>query len=412
MRDGWRETTVGELADVVMGRQLSPDKRRGVRPRPYLRAANVQGSTIVTDDLLQMDFTEEEERRYAVHAGDVLLVEGGNEKSVGAAALVAAAHAGLCIQNTLIRLRVRNGVPCLPQFLHLLMAHEFETGRMGRLATGTTIAHLGARRVPRIRVLLPPLPQQRRIVDLIGTLDDVTSAAAEQVRCLRLAHGTLREEMLAAAEESVSLDRVLERIEAGRSPDGLDRQPADGEASVLKVSAVRQGWFDRTQVKVVPDVSVFPDHAVVREGDLLITRANTRELVGLVCVVESPYPRTYLCDKTLRLVPNEAVASRGYLHEVLQSAACRRQLGDAATGTSASMKNISQSSIRSIRVPLLPAPEQTRLVEVASSLRDATVRATKLVVVLSRVRFAAVSALLAGDTTIPESYDRFLDGVA
>ena len=35
-------------------------------------------------------------------------------------------------------------------------------------------------------------------------------------------------------------------IEAGAgSPDGVDRQPVGGEASVLKVSAVRPGWFDR-----------------------------------------------------------------------------------------------------------------------------------------------------------------------
>jgi type I restriction enzyme S subunit len=218
--------------------------------------------------------------------------------------------------------------------------------------------------------------------------------------------------MLSKGVGTVLLGDAISGIEAGRSPDGLDRQPHDGEASVLKVSAVRPGWFDRTQVKVITDTSVFPEHALVRDGDLLITRANTRELVGSVCLVESPYPKSYLCDKTLRLVPNAAKVSREYLHEVLQSDEVRRQLSDAATGTSASMKNISQSAIRRLRVPLLSEPERTGLVKVTSSLRDATLRAEVLVAALVKSRASVVAALLGGDLVLPESYDHFLDPAA
>ena len=222
----------------------------------------------------------------------------------------------------------------------------------------------------------------------------------------------VREGMLSEANEKVTLDDLIEGIEAGRSPDGVDRQPEDGEASVLKVSAVRPGWFDRTQVKVITDTSIFPEHARVRDGDLLITRANTRELVGAVCLVEDPYPNSFLCDKTLRLVPNRAVTSADYLHEVLQSDESRRQLSGAATGTSASMKNVSQPSIRSIVVPLLSQSQQMKLVMVTSSLGDATRRAERLPDSLARSRSATLSALLTGDLVLPMSYDRFLDGAA
>jgi type I restriction enzyme S subunit len=39
--DSWIETTLGEASEVIMGRQLSPSKKLGTRPRPYIRAANI-----------------------------------------------------------------------------------------------------------------------------------------------------------------------------------------------------------------------------------------------------------------------------------------------------------------------------------------------------------------------------------
>jgi type I restriction enzyme S subunit len=88
---------------------------------------------------------------------------------------------------------------------------------------------------------------------------------------------------------------------------------------------------------------------------LLISRANTRELVGAVVLVESDYPMRLLSDKTLRLVIDENRACKDYLLFALRTELAREHIELYATGTSDSMRNISQDVITStpIRLPLL-----------------------------------------------------------
>ena len=80
-----------------------------------------------------------------------------------------------------------------------------------------------------------------------------------------------------------------------------------------------------------------------------MTRANTPELVGEVCLVDQDYPNLMLCDKTLRLVPRSNVEPH-LLSEMLQSPSVRQQLQSVATGTGRSMKNISQAKIGELRI--------------------------------------------------------------
>lgn len=99
----------------------------------------------------------------------------------------------------------------------------------------------------------------------------------------------------------------------------------------------------------------------VRAGDLLISRANTKEFVGAVVLVDRDYPFRLLSDKTLRLVINENLASKDYLLFALRAPKARKHIEHFATGTSDSMRNISQGVITSIPIDLPPLDEQRRI---------------------------------------------------
>jgi type I restriction enzyme S subunit len=185
---GWTTTTLGNVAEVSMGRQLSPSKRLGVRPRPYLRAANIGPNGIDLEDVLEMDFTQNEEKMFSNQIGDVLLVEGGNEKSVGCPAIVTEREIGLCIQNTILRCRVRDQTQLSPDFLYQYMRHSFTSGKFAELCAGTTIMHLGQKRAVVFPISLPPLDEQQRIVHEVSKIDGLIQdsnsalAATQQLR--------------------------------------------------------------------------------------------------------------------------------------------------------------------------------------------------------------------------------------
>ena len=179
-----------------------------------------------------------------------------------------------------------------------------------------------------------------------------------------------------------SISALLTDIEAGKSPNCSDTPAPSGNWGVLKVSAVHPDGFRSDQNKLVEHASLVNPAYEVHSGDLLITRANTPELVGMACLVEEPQPKLMLCDKTLRLLVNDGMASKEYLFLCLQQPYVRSQIEISATGTSMSMKNISQSAIRNLLVAVAPLQEQKEISDrtkaLASKLRQELAMLEKL----------------------------------
>ena len=150
----------------------------------------------------------------------------------------------------------------------------------------------------------------------------------------------------------VPLGELLLRIEAGASIRTTERIARKDEPGVLKVSALTWGAFDPNEAKAV-DPNYLPEpHHRVRKGDVLISRANTAELVGAVVRVGEDHPNRLLSDKTLRLVLDESRCHPEYLVNVLRLPEVRAHLEENATGTSSSMRNITQDTIRATLIPL------------------------------------------------------------
>lgn len=158
-----------------------------------------------------------------------------------------------------------------------------------------------------------------------------------------------------------TLGDVLLSIETGKSFQTKETVARPDELGVLKVSAVSWTNFRPEEAKAV-DISYLPaaGHRVQR-ADLLISRANTKELVGAVVLVDSDHPLRLLSDKILRLIVDEERASKEFLLFALRTEKARRHIEHFATGTSDSMRNISQGVIKSIPVDL-PSMDNQRII--------------------------------------------------
>ena len=84
----WRASTIGDVADVQLGRQRSPQHHTGEQMRPYLRSANVTWNGISLDDVNEMNFDDADFKKYRLEPGDLLLNEAsGSPNEVGKPAL-------------------------------------------------------------------------------------------------------------------------------------------------------------------------------------------------------------------------------------------------------------------------------------------------------------------------------------
>ena len=156
--------------------------------------------------------------------------------------------------------------------------------------------------------------------------------------------------------------RLIGSIEQGWSPL-CENYSVDGSEGwgVLKVGCVNGGVFRPTENKLLPvELDPRPELAVLK-GDLLVSRANTRELVGSAAVAIQDYPNLLLCDKLYRLKVDSKQARPQFLSYFLGSREARGKIELEASGASDSMLNISQSVILELPCPAPPACEQASI---------------------------------------------------
>ncbi|MCX4589083.1 hypothetical protein OG819_04780 [Streptomyces sp. NBC_01549] len=338
-----------------------------------------------------------------VNDGDVLAVRvNGAQHLVGAALVVRGAASQLLLSDLMFRLVPAEG-RVLPGFLGLLL-NSIDARRQIRMSMRGSSGQfqLPQSAVKALRVPDVPLEEQRQVVAAHAAFERRITALERVLSKLAVAEQAIVAGAMAAAPSTVPLGSWLERIEAGKSPLAEDTPAGDAEWGVLKVSAVQAGWFKAAENKVIRDSGLINPQYEVRSGDLLMTRANTEALVGLACIAHTPPPRLMLSDKTLRLVPNEEVADPGFIELALLSPRVRSQVKARATGTSASMKNISQAAVHQLLVPNVPTEQQRDVVEAVRVSRKRAEATRRQIAKLRSVQQGVVEDLLAGRVRVPE----------
>jgi len=332
-----------------------------------------------------------------LHSGDILLEKsgGGPNQPVGRVVFVAEEPTGPVVCSNFVQL-LRPGQDVDPRWLFYLLWSAHASGETLEYQSQTIgIRNLRTKDYLGRKVAVPSRAKQTEIAETGRSVDFAASAARAYAARAAALYEALRENALSALP-TVEMDDLLLKIVAGKSPRALAREPSAGERGVLKVSAVKPMTFVPSESKALLAETTMPESARVNDGDLLITRANTALLVGAVSLVATSPADLFLCDKTLRLEVDSDRANKSYLAHALTSSAVREQLRLAETGTSESMKNITQESIRALR---LACPETLAIqCELAARLDAAwqiTVAAEDELRVLTALKAALLTKVFA-----------------
>jgi type I restriction enzyme, S subunit len=266
--EGWITARVEDIAEVRLGRQRSPAKAFGPNMRPYLRAANVTWSGLDISDVKEMDFDPHEFPSYVLQEGDILLAEAsGSPTEVGKPAVFNGEISDCCFQNTLIRVRPYEG---LSPFLYRKFLYDAHSGAFARMSRGLGIHHLGAETISKWEVTLPPLGEQRRIVDKIeklssrtrqvkGTLDEIPALLEDYRRSVLAAafRGDLTAEWRQENPHAEPANALLVEI-------GIERRQHWEAAELLKMQAkgeapADQEWKGKYKEPEPVDVADLPE---------------------------------------------------------------------------------------------------------------------------------------------------------
>ena len=396
---GWPRRRLTDLIELPRG-QVNP------RDEPYRHWPLIAPDHVEPGSGRLLEFRSAEEQRaisgkYRVAPNDIIL-------SKIRPALRKVARVDVDALSSADMYPLRPGPEIYSGFLFRLLLSEdfsrFVESRAGR----SGIPKINRSELGEYTFHLPSRREQRRIAEILDSADEEIAAerhSLEKLTTLPLAlsRSQLGLDSMASGRFEHRLDDVLLSIQSGRSP-GLPDVPADqGEWGVLKVSAVQPRGLNHTENKAVRNRSLIDESIEVKQGDLLMTRANTDDLIGLSCIAEDPPQGLMLCDKTLRLDVNPELTIPEFVNLVLGLGEVRNQIRAMASGTSGSMKNISQDSIRELRIPLPALDVQQRLLGAVgaceSKISDVRQRLDKL----QLIKKGLMDDLLTGKVRVGDS---------
>lgn len=217
---GWGWTTLGTIADIRLGKMLSPKAyEHDLLQLPYLRNQNIRWGSIDFADVKRMGFRGEEIERFGLVPGDLLVCEGG---AAGRCAVYLGPPCEFMYQKALHRVRpiveLSNSY-----FLQFCLQHYVASGTVIPRLSETTIQHLPLEKIRELKILLPPFAEQQRIVAEIEKQFSRLDAAMESLNRIRANLKRYRASVLKAACEGrlVPMEAELARAE------GRDYEPAD-----------------------------------------------------------------------------------------------------------------------------------------------------------------------------------------
>lgn len=226
----WCWSKVEDIGEVFLGRQRSPKNHNGPNMRPYVRAANITWNGWNTSDIKEMNFDDRDFKKYKLQPGDVLVNEGsGSADEVGKPAIWNDEVEDCCFQNTLICVRPFES---MSRYLYFVFLHAARSKTFVEETRGVNIFHIGKERLSQFKVALPPIEEQKEIVQraekLFKAIDSIEQDYQKASQLLdRLEQATLakafRGKLVPQDPNDEPAAALLERIQAERQEQPKDR---------------------------------------------------------------------------------------------------------------------------------------------------------------------------------------------
>ena len=224
-----------------------------------------------------------------------------------------------------------------------------------------------------VDIPLPPLETQKQIaanLDKVTHTIDLCNAILEKLDLLVKARFV---EMFGGLTDTVPLSHYIKALTAGKSLAGEE----ECQNKVLKTGAATYDYFDETQVKNLPvDYTPLAEHQI-HDGDVIISRMNTAELVGAAAYIWKAPDNTYLPDRLWRAELKEKV-NPIFVWQVIIQSSTKEGIRRIAGGTSGSMKNISKPGLLGVNVIKVSLDQQNQFAAFVSQTNKSKLAVQKL----------------------------------
>ena len=391
--ENWAWCRLGEIGVSELGKTLNSNKDTG-ELTPYLCSINIHWTCINLEEVKKTRFTKEEQRKYILLKNDLLVCEGGD---IGRC-FVWNFPIPMYYQNALHRIRFYNEIN--PFFFKFAIEYYKNIHILDKYSKGVTIKHLTKTALHSICFPLPPLSEQRRIVEkieeLLALVNDLETNKTDLQSYIKQAKSkvlemAIRGELVPQNPEDEPASVLLERIKkeqksskskgkttehnthyeeelpknwakttlgecfewgSGGTPTSSVKKYYDGNIPWLVIGDLNDNYIN-TSDKTITQFGLENSSAkLVPKGTLLLAMYGS---IGKLGIAGMPLATNQAIAFALE---NKEINTKYLFYYLLSVRSSLNLLGKGAT-----QKNISQSIIKDFHFPLPPLAEQHRIVE-------------------------------------------------
>lgn len=352
----WRTLTIGSLFKV---------RNEKVNDTDYLPLSVTKGGIVPQmENVAKSDATD---NRKKVLSGDFVINSRSDRKQSCGVSLI---DGSVSLINTV--LYPAKGAPIIQTYLNYLLKNYGFAEEFYRWGHGI-VADLWTTRWQEMKSILipvPPMDEQRKILNAasaqIDSLIEIIQTQIERLNDYRTS--VISSHTSDTNFRHLKLKRVVNNVEQGWSPSPTERKD-DGGWQVLTLAAVKFGRFNSENTKPFEGNFERCKPLSINVGDFLLTRSNTKELVGQVCIVNRPMQNTIFSDLIYRLDLDTRYVSPEFMLYYFQSTQMRQQIQRDAHGSSSTMVKITHKDIDNWEIDL---PDMDKQIKIAEQLNVIT----------------------------------------
>ena len=365
---GWEIVSLEKVAKIQTGLAKGKKDQKNVVSLPYLRVANVQDGYLDLSEIKEIEVDSSQVNRYLLQNEDILLTEGGDFDKLGRGGIWHCQVNPCLHQNHVFAVRV-NKENLIPYFFAQQVSSFYGKAYFLSCAKQTTnLASINSTQLKEFPVLLPPLLEQCKIVEVLGVWDesiDLLERLIGRVRSRKqglmkqLLTGKKRFKEFEGSEYSIVKLSEVAKIRRGASPRPIQdpkwfAEKGRGWVRIRDVTASNTYLMETTQylsnLAVEKSVKVDP-------GDLIMSICAT---IGVPRIVGIP---ACIHDGFVVFRELEKYIDKFFLYHYINLISAK--ISDS--GQPGTQKNINTTIVGNIEVPKFSIPEQEKIAAVLSA---------------------------------------------
>ncbi len=352
---------LGEIAIVYGG--LTGKKKADFEAgnAKYITYKNIFGNIEVKEGILETVQIHDDERQHEVKYGDILFT-GSSEiaEEAGMSSAVTTHFSEKVYLNSFsFGVRFHDDIEIMPEFAKFLFRSNFMRMQIAKTASGVTRFNISKEKFKRIKIPIPPLSVQTKIVQILdaftATTAELTAELAAELDMRNKQYQYYRDKLLSENELAkvgfewkslgeVGAVRMCKRIlKEQTSSDGVIPFYKIGTFGKAPDAFISRELFEEYRAK----------YNYPKKGDVLISASGT---IGRTVIFDGQ--DAYFQDSNIVWIENdESLVLNKYLFYFYQIA----NWGISEGGT---IQRLYNDNLRKVKIPIPPLAEQARIVAI------------------------------------------------